>query len=179
MSNTNAEALQKIINENPELLKNVNISDILKARATGLSEDASSYVSSKNKAIDEFIKNTKDSEGAKKGVFAFWLIVVVVFVALSVYLLTQGSNDKTTIGVLFGVSLLLHILNLVAVYTNKNILSFLLSVMAFIFGMAFLLRHETAGNLNCATDINTYRVYMATHTFNVVLVFFSLMKLFA
>lgn len=161
-----------------------------KAAASGVKQGVtrvSTVISEKAKKVSETVEDMlkyKQSKKFRVGIFVFWLIVIIAFAAMAFYVLSKGTEDKVMIWGIFIGSLIAHCVSLFFVYKSKKVASLAFSLIGFALGMVSLLKHEAVENVKCIKseeDPNNspYKVYMACHTFNVVLLFFSLLNLMA
>lgn len=129
---------------------------------------------------DISFEDLKQGRGKMRvGVLVTWTIISLVFCILTGLIYRASQQDSPATG-LFVTVILLQFLNLLMVFLNKSIIGLIVSIVSFVLSLAFLIRSEEnlidPQNSKCVKDMNTYRIYIASHSFNIALLFFSLMR---
>ena len=159
-------------------LDNYSFKDKAKAKFHNLGEDIDNFSDNLHKSRHDLRNQLgdklKENKTFRMGMLGVWVVVTLVFLILTGIVYNKTTHDTPALGLLITI-ILLHIINLLCVAFNRTIISFAVSFISFVLSMALLFKQEK--DLDCGKDLSTYRVYMSAHTFNVVLFFFSLMRL--
>lgn len=108
--------------------------------------------------------------------FALFIVLTVCFLVLGLIIALEGTSNKDVVWGLFATNIILALFIAIGFYSDKKwaiYLSVFLSIVRFILALAMLLHTETSGNVSCANS-SMYKVYMATHSFNIILLFFGI-----
>jgi hypothetical protein len=87
------------------------------------------------------------------------------------------TKDGDVVQGLVGASMVLNLFAIIFAYFDFTAVYLPVGVIAFVLSIAGLARHEDVGNVKCSADsMAPYRYYMTCHILNIVLFFFTIMK---
>jgi hypothetical protein len=137
--------------------ENKQRSDILSSKYAGVTKTA-------------FVKNRK------KVFVPIYAIIAIAFLIMAGIVVLRGDKDQNVFIGLFVTSAILSLINFALVAFESRWALLFFSAAQFIINIAMLARAETIGIVDCTANSTMYKVYMASHTFNVVLMFFAIIS---
>jgi hypothetical protein len=142
------------------------ISDVARKKAHQLSAEGESFIAEHIDVIG-------------KGFLLLYGLVVLTFAIMSGIVINSAGNDKN-LWIIWAVNTFLSLITAGIIYTTTTrhpYVVFFLGLIQLIFGFVILFMSEGNGDINCTKNLTMYKVYMATHSFNLILFFFGVMVL--